>query len=235
MATALARGWKQPVLVSDPATDRAAALVAEVGGEVCDSNTVVAEKADVVFLCHKPAQLLDVGRELDGVANAVVSILGSVTLAEIRTAYTRTSAFRILPNLPVELGQGVVCWPTENGPDIAGIRTVLESLGELVDLPEADIELAMTMSSNAPGWIAYFVEAFVAAGTAHGLSEEMASRLVMKTLSGTAALLEVREGDAERLRLEVCSPGGSTERGVAAMEAAGLPAAVKAAVDAVIG
>ena len=234
MATALARGWQRPVLVSDPMKDRAEALVAEVGGEVADSNLDVAARSDVVVLCHKPAQLSEVAAEIDGTAKSVVSILGSVDLNSIRGAYSSSAAYRVLPNLPVELRKGVLCWPIENGPEGNEVRDLFGEVGDLVELPEADIEVAMTMSSNAPGWIAFFVEAFVAAGVANGLSEDLATRLVMETLSGTAALLEARSGDAERLRLEVCSPGGSTERGVAAMTQAGLPEAVMSAVDAVL-
>ncbi len=234
MASALARGWNRPVIVSDPAIDRSQALVGEVGGTVAENNLVVAAESDVVVLCHKPAQLAEVATEIDGTAKAVVSILGSVSLSEIRSAYTQTPAYRVLPNLPVELSSGVLCWPVENGEAGNPFRDVFAELGDLVELPEADIEVAMTMSSNAPGWIAYIVEAFVAAGVENGLSHEMASRLVTNTLKGTADLLEVRGGDAERLRLEVCSPGGSTERGVAAMSEAGLPSAIRSAVEAVL-
>jgi pyrroline-5-carboxylate reductase len=234
MATALARGWGRPVLVSDPATERANALVSEVGGELAPDNLSVARDADVVVLCHKPAQLAEVAEEIDGVAKAVVSILGSVSLREIRSVYTQSGAYRVLPNLPVEVRQGVLCWPEENGSEGNALRDLFAELGDLVTIPEEQIEAAMTMSSNAPGWIAYVVEAFVAAGTANGLSADLASRLVTQTLIGTAELLGARGGDAEQLRLEVCSPGGSTERGVAAMSAAGLPAAISSAVDAVL-
>jgi pyrroline-5-carboxylate reductase len=234
MATALARGWSQPVIVSDPDQQRAARLAGELEGLALPNNVDVASQADVVILCHKPAQLEEVAAEIDGVAKAVVSILGSVDLETIRGAYTESPAYRVLPNLPVELGAGVLCWPAENGSDGNEIRDYFAKLGDLVEMPESEIEAAMTMSSNAPGWLAFIVESFVAAGAGRGLSQETASRLVVKTLSGTAALLEARDGDAERLRLEVCSPGGSTERGVAAMREARLPEAIQSAVDAVL-
>ncbi|HKH79022.1 MAG TPA: NAD(P)-binding domain-containing protein, partial [Solirubrobacteraceae bacterium] len=56
MARALARGWGRPVLCSDPLAERAAALAGEVGGEALATNTEVAQRADLVVLCHKPAQ-----------------------------------------------------------------------------------------------------------------------------------------------------------------------------------
>src|ERR1051325_8054391 len=57
MARALARGWHRPVLCTDVFADRAEALALEVGGEELASNAEVAERAEPVVLCHKPAQL----------------------------------------------------------------------------------------------------------------------------------------------------------------------------------
>src|SRR5919107_223959 len=57
MATALARGWGEPVLVYDAYRPRAEALVAELGGEVASSHSELAQDADVVLLAHKPAGL----------------------------------------------------------------------------------------------------------------------------------------------------------------------------------
>ncbi|MEI7889034.1 MAG: pyrroline-5-carboxylate reductase [Actinomycetes bacterium] len=234
MAAALARGWGEPVVVSDPVLERAEALAVETGGRALATNLEVAQQVDLVVLCHKPAQLQQVAAELDGNAKAVISILGSVSLAEIRSAYTRTPAYRVLPNLPVEVGKGVLCWPSGNGPDGDPVRALFGRLGHVVDLDEDLIERAMALSSNAPGFLAFVVEAFVDAGVEYGLDRPLATELVMHTLSGTAELLQVRQGDAERLRREVCSPGGSTERGVAALEATGLRDSFKAAVKAVL-
>lgn len=234
MATALARGWQSPVVVSDPNEARARELVAEMGGTVAANNVEVAESVDVVVLCHKPAQLAEVAQEIDGVAKSVVSILGSVTVSEVRAAYPASPAYRVLPNLPVELRKGVLCWPLSNGIEGNAIRDHFAELGRVIELDEAIIEQAMALSSNAPGFLAFVVEAFVEAGVAYGLSTELATELVTATMVGTSALLDARDGDAGRLRREVCSPGGSTERGVAALEAAGLRQAFLDAVEAVV-
>jgi len=65
MASALARGWGDPVLCTDHGSGRAAALAAELGGEAVASNRELAERVDVVILAHKPAQLTDVAYELE--------------------------------------------------------------------------------------------------------------------------------------------------------------------------
>src|SRR5438067_12381767 len=90
MARALARGWGEPVLCTDAGSGRAAALAGELGGEALGSNRELAERADVVILAHKPAQLQAVAAEIAGVAKAVVSIMGRTSQAEVRAAYPGT-------------------------------------------------------------------------------------------------------------------------------------------------
>ena len=108
MARGLARGWGRPVLCTDVLTARAEALVGELGGEVLPSNAELAQRADVVVLCHKPAQLAEVAAEVGPHAKAVASILGGVALAELKAAYPDSPVYRFLPSTPVEVREGVV-------------------------------------------------------------------------------------------------------------------------------
>ena len=64
MARALARGWGDPVLCSDAGSGRAKALAEELGGEALALEPAVAQRADLVVLCHKPAQLAQVAGEI---------------------------------------------------------------------------------------------------------------------------------------------------------------------------
>jgi pyrroline-5-carboxylate reductase len=87
--------------------------------------------------------------------------------------------------------------------------------------------------SCSPAWIALVAEALVDAGERHGLTRDEAGRLVAEAAAGTAELLAGGVAPSE-VRRRVTSPGGLTERGTKALEAAGVPAAFDAAVDAVV-
>src|SRR3954467_7919618 len=110
MATALARGWREPVVVADVDHARAEALAAELGGEAPGSNAYVAARADAVVLCHKPAQLREVAEEIRDRTKAVVSILGGTALADVEAAYPGLPVYRFMPNIPAEVGHGVFCY-----------------------------------------------------------------------------------------------------------------------------
>src|SRR5437867_13245539 len=110
MASALARGLGEPALVSDVDRARAWALAEEIGGEAVDSNRAAAEGADRVVLCDKPAQLAAVAEEIRDTARAVVSILGGTPIAAVEDAYPDRPVYRLMPSIPVEVRQGVVCY-----------------------------------------------------------------------------------------------------------------------------
>jgi pyrroline-5-carboxylate reductase len=238
MARALARGWGEPVLCTDSGSGRAAELAAEVGGEAVASNRELAERADLVILAHKPAQLEAVAAEIAGAAKAVVSLLAGTTQEQVRAAYPGTAVFRVEPNTPVEVGRGVLAFAV---PDAAvdadlqcAVRELFARAGTVVDVPEPLMAVAGACSGVGPAYWALLVEAHVEAAVRKGMPAPLATTLVTETMAGAAALLAARDGDTLRLRRQVTSPGGTTARGLAALERGGVRAALGAAMDAVV-
>lgn len=237
MASALARGWGEPLLVYDVVEERAGALAGEVGGRATASSAELAGEADLVVLAHKPAQLAEVARQTEDRARAVVSILGGTPVGAVEDAYPGRPVYRLLPNIPAEVGRGVFCYAAGvragEGPE----REVLElfaRLGTVIRLDEPLIEPAMALMSCGPAFFAVVVEALVDAGVRHGLEPQDAGVMAVETMGGTAALLAAADLDTAALRRRVTSPGGSTARGLAALERGGLRATLGDAVDAVV-
>ena len=108
MARALALGWGEPVLVCDVLPERAQALAGAVGGEAVGTNVEVAERSDLLVLCHKPPQLESVAASIDGRASAVASILGGTTLHDLHAAYPGIPVFRFIPSVAVEVRTGAI-------------------------------------------------------------------------------------------------------------------------------
>jgi pyrroline-5-carboxylate reductase len=254
MARAMARGWGRPVLCFDPVSDRAEALVAELGGEHLASNAEVAARADLVVLCHKPTQLSTVAAEVAPVAKAVASILATTPLPALQSAYPGLPVYRFLPSLPAEVrcgaivqavssaGGAIVQAPNpvaEDGPGSSHaldtqVSELFAELGTLVAIDDSLVDVAMGLMSCAPAYIALMAEAQVDAGVRCGIPPPQASVLVTETLAGTADLLRNRSHDTLAVRREVTSPGGTTARGLDALERGGLRTAFSDALDAVL-
>jgi pyrroline-5-carboxylate reductase len=238
MARALARGWREPVLCADPIAERAEALADELGGEALAGNEDVARRADLVVLCHKPAQLRTVAEELAPHAKAVASILAATTLSDLRDAYPNVPVYRFMPSLPVEVRQGAVVQAVDVEQDArldGAVSALFARLGTLVVLEDRLVDVAMGLMSCAPAYVALVAEAQVDAGVRRGIPAAQGAELVVQTLAGTAALLRARQNDTLAVRREVSSPGGATARGLDALERAGLRAAFSEALDAVLG
>jgi pyrroline-5-carboxylate reductase len=238
MARALARGWSEPVVCSDSGSGRARALVEEVGGEAVGSNLEVARRADLVVLCHKPAGLGPVASEIAGEVKAVASVLGATPVQALEEAYPSVPVFRLMPNTAVEVRRGVTCYAAASGIPAeleAQVISLFERLGSVITLPEAQMDAATAVSGVGPAYNALLAEAQVDAAVRHGLGAPIAGRLVAETMAGSAALLANRDYDTVAIRREVTSPGGSTARGLAALERGGVRAAFQDAIDAVVG
>jgi pyrroline-5-carboxylate reductase len=232
MARALARGWGEPVLATDGGSGRAAALVAELGGEAMASNAELAEQADLVVLACKPYQLTAIAAEIAGKATRVMSVLGGTDVAALRAALPGAEVYATMPNTPVEVRRGVTIVAAET-PLADDVRELLERVGLVVVLPEQLMGAATATTGVAPAYVALVAEAMVDAAVKHGLKADLAADLVIEVLAGSAELLRARGGDTLAMRREVTSPGGSTARGLAALEQAGLRTAFLDAMEAV--
>jgi pyrroline-5-carboxylate reductase len=244
MARAMARGWARPLLCSDPLAERARALAQELGGEALATNAEVAERADLVVLAHKPAQLRSVAEELAPHARAVASILAATPLSALREAYPERPLYRFLPALPAEVRGGAIVQAADavsrehQGGAHAEldeqVSSLFAELGQLVVLDDSLVDVAMGLMSCAPAYVALVAEAQIDAGVRRGIPAAQAAELVVATLAGTAELLRRRGYDTLAIRREVASPGGLTARGLDALERGGLRAAFSDALDAVL-
>src|ERR1700721_383164 len=181
MARAMARGWARPVLCFDPVAERAQALARETGGEALDSNAEVAARADLVVLCHKPAQLDRIAAEMAPAAKAVASILAATPLSKLKDAYPEIPVYRFLPSLPAEVRGGAIVQASDpNGqpggqPGLADtpidteVRELFAELGTLVVLEDSLVDVAMGLMSCAPAYVALVAEAQIDAGERRGI------------------------------------------------------------------
>jgi len=238
MASALARGIGEPVLVYDVDQAKASALAEALGGEAVASNAELAERADVLVLCHKPKQLEEVAAEVGGRAQVVVSILAATTTEQVAAAYPGASIYRFIPNMPTEVRRGVLCYVAgpgaSDGPEDE-ILSLMGRAGAVIPLDDEPlIEPAMALMSCGPAFMALVAESFAEAGVAHGLDPDDAMRMVVETMGGTADYLAQHDYDAPGLRARVATPGGVTEKGLITLEERGLKDVCRAAVDTVV-
>ncbi|UJA20090.1 NAD(P)-binding domain-containing protein [Thermoleophilia bacterium SCSIO 60948] len=237
MAAAMARGWASApegapaMLFSDNGSGRAARLAAELGGEARGSLDQLAADSDFVVLAVKPHGLEAAAEAMRGHANGICSVLGATSVESLRAAFPDTPVTRCMPTIASELRTGVICHAPLDPADGALGETMLAALGMIgrtIEVADPDLDVATAMMGNTPAYFALFAEALADAGAAEGLDGRLALELVRESMAATARLLE--RLDPATLREQVASPGGSTEGGLAALEADELRAVAAHAV-----
>lgn len=246
MGGALARAAAKSVApkciyLADASAEKAAALAAEIG---CNTAAAaqVAQTCHFIFLGVKPQVMASMLESIAPVLKAraqdfvLVSMAAGVCIADIRKmAGGDYPVIRIMPNIPVSVGGGVILYDaTENvaGSDVTAFRSAMSAAGLVDPLPEKLIDAGSALSGCGPAFVSLFIEALADGAVACGLTRQQATSYACQTLIGTAQMLQKTGMHPGALKDAVCSPGGSTIAGVAALEQGGLRAAAIEAVAA---
>jgi pyrroline-5-carboxylate reductase len=107
---------------------------------------------------------------------------------------------------------------------------LFEQVGEVLQLPESQLDAFLALTSSGPAFVALVAEAMADGAVAAGLPRLQAHHLAQRTLAGTAALLHAQQLHPAQLKDMVSSPGGTTIAGIRALERAGLRSALMEAV-----
>lgn len=140
---------------------------------------------------------------------------------------------RIMPNTPVSLGLGTVLYCTQgvSNPTETYFLALFSKAGTLYPVTEAELDAGGALSGCGPAFVYAFAEALIDGAMECGITQEKALAWTTQTLIGAAQMLK-EHGDPAALRKAVCSPGGTTLAGLAAMQEKGFHDATKAAVAA---
>jgi pyrroline-5-carboxylate reductase len=229
------------LVVSEPDADKAGRLAAAYGCRTADSNAEAAAGSDVIVLCVKPHVAPAVCREL-AMALAdppplLISIMAGVTEAAIQRWLGRTVPLvRAMPNTPVMVQSGAIGLHAGAAASAAQINLAEEilragGLTRWVDA-ESQLDIVTALSGSGPAYFFLFMEALEQAAVDQGLDAETARLLSIQTALGAARMAMESDDSPAELRERVTSPGGTTERAIAAFESGDLDGLVARAVAA---
>lgn len=203
-------------------------------GVLCVSEIVACDGAVVAV---KPAGVVDVCTRLREVGvSRVLSIAAGITTNTMQEALGNSAvAIRAMPNTPALIGEGasVIAGSAAcDSHDLDWAEGILRSVGIVLRVDENDIDAVTAVAGSGPGYVFLMAEAMIDAGVTEGLSREVATALVRQLFKGAGALLAASPLDAETLREQVTSPGGTTAAGLAVFNESGFREIVNKVVQA---
>ena len=247
MASALAEGWCATGAVAADDLyacaahyDRLRARCEERGMHACRDVAELVREVDIVVVAIKPHLIEETLAPLaeDLVAKPVLSVAAGWDSARYEALLPGSRHLSTVPNTPVAIGEGVIaCERTHTLTDDERTRIgeLLSALGEVVEVEGRLLSVAGTVGGCGPAFIAMVIEALGDAAVKHGISRADAYRMVSQMVAGTAKLQLETGAHPGAMKDAVCSPGGTTIKGVAALERAGLRSAFIQAIDAIEG
>ena len=227
LARAAAKDTDNQLLLVNRHPEKAAQLQRQIGGELAD-NARAAREAELLVLGVKPRALPELCGELRPLlagrrpSVTVVSMAAGVSLAELTELLGEGPAIRIMPNTPAAVGAGMILYTCGGGAEPEAFLHALRFAGRFLAVEERLMNTGMALSGCGPA----FVDLFVVGG----LTREDALLLAAQTVRGAAALILESGKHPGELKDAVCSPGGTTIRGVRKLEERGFCSAVIEAV-----
>ena len=235
IARALSKNTKD-ILLSDR-SGKGAVLAKELGCKYADPATVAAE-CEFIFLGVKPQGMEAVLSDLNGILKekkpVLISMAAGLKLSRIEEMLGfPTPMIRIMPNTPVAVSCGMTPYCHNALVTEAQMAEFLQDLsqaGSFDALPEELFDVATALSGSGPAYLYLFAEALADGAVACGLPRDKALMYAANTMAGAARMMQTSQKSPAELKQDVCSPGGSTIRGVEALENQGIR---KAAADCV--
>lgn len=243
-----ASGLAASGLTATNRTERKAAELAKLPGvtsialEISPSGNVdAAAGAGIVLIGVKPAMVPDLLRELTEVlrpGTIVVSLAAGVPTAAFEAILgDKIPVVRSMPNTPAVVGKavtGIAAGAHASEADVATVRELFTTVGSVIEVDESQIDALSTISGSGPAYVFLLIEAFTQAAVNKGFTLAQARLMAEGTFIGAASLLEASSDDPAELRRRVTSPGGTTERAIAVLAAAGLTECFDEATDAAL-
>lgn len=184
------------------------------------SNMVVANTADVLFLCTKPLEYRNV---LDGIApyitpeKLLLSITSSVGTRQLE-AYTCAKVARVIPSITNTAlsGASLITFGSRlHDRDREDLWALLSGISTPVEIEEQDTRISSDIVSCGPAFFSFLFQRFIESAVAETtITEEQATRLMTEMVIGMGRLLEDGRFSLPTLQAKVCVPGGVTGIGL---------------------
>lgn len=246
MAQAIAEGWIQKGTVAGDRIyacaknwDKLCKNAEKYGIHGCKSAEETVAQSDIVVVAVKPYLVEEVLAPVKEQLKEKILISVAVNFP-----YEKFEGFlapgthhlSTLPNTPVAVGEGIILCEEQHSlteEEFAVVKELFEEIALVEVVDTGHMGIAGTLSGCGPAFAAMFIEALSDGAVLHGLPRELSYKLASQMVVGTGKLQLATGRHPGAMKDGVCSPGGTTIVGVAALERKGFRSAVIDAIDAV--
>ncbi len=205
--------------------ERATKLGEALSATVCTSPLEGQSPDDILLLAIKP-QDFDTSLDtlIDFRGKLVISILTGVTTDQLKEAFPDTLVLRMMPNLAVRYGDGIVALAED--PSLISLEDEIEKLfaplGLVRWIPESKFDAITALTGSGPAFVFSMIDAMVDAAIAMGFTSQEGYELVKHMTGGALTTLYESKDLPAQLKWKVTSPSGTTIAGLRTFESEGV-------------
>jgi pyrroline-5-carboxylate reductase len=226
------------IVISDKKSERTAELTSKYG---CQSLALeqIASSFENILLVVKPRDmdslLESIGKTISVGQRVVSFVAGKKTSAIEKYLAEGVAVLRVMPNTPMSVGIGLSAISAgryASREDVKAVEELLKASGKTIVVDESLQDAVTATSGSGPAYFFRFVEAMISGARDLGLSESDAKTLVIQTITGAAAMLNVEGASPSKLRENVTSPNGTTFAALQVFESMDIEGIIKKAMRA---
>ena len=246
MGSALVKGWISAKLIPaskivgiDSDVSQIKKTASQLKIRVTTDASPALKDAQLVILSVKPQNIKEVFAQVGRLIprNAlIVSIVAGISTEQIEKLLPQgCPVVRVMPNTPALLNAGMAAVAGGKRAKPAHVKLVLKlfaAVGKSIQVQEDQMDWVTAVSGSGPAYIFHMIEAMTAAGVKGGLDEKVALELVTQTVYGAARMVQETGKSPEELRVQVTSPGGTTQAALEKMTELGFKGLIEKAMTA---
>lgn len=195
------------------------------------NNILAARSSQIIFIAVKPRIVGNVVSEIKNYVTEdklIISVAACVPINLLEKYFYPKilKIVRIMPNIPVAYGKGVVGWIGNKQIDSNDKKLVKKLLGPLGVIvackDEESLDKLSMISGCGPGYVGYFINNLEKVARRFGFSQKESKKIVEATFLGTLLHLKRTKNSSEDLVSSVATKGGITEEVIKSLESGGL-------------
>lgn len=222
----------------DHHADKLQKLQQDCGLILCASEEELVKKADIIVIAVKPYAVDELLQRIQALVSAdkiVISIAAGVSIAALKK-YISCPVAIVMPNTPAMVGEGctALCFDDKalSEEQKNTVRKIFDCVGTTVILPEDKFAEFSTLIGSGPAFVFYMLEAMLEAAIRLGFKYDEAKQMLEQLFLGSTRLAQANADIPHaKLRLNVCSPKGTTIVGMNSLDKNAVRGAV---IDAVM-
>lgn len=230
------------IAVADITPEASQKCAARLGVQAADTAQELIRRSETVVLAVKPVVfstlLPDISPALRETKPLLISIAAGKTLDFIEKALGFSPALvRVMPNINAKAGAAMSAFcanqhVTQEHKQL--VAQLFGAVGQIRELDESFFPLFGVIAGSAPAFAYLFIDSLARAAVKNGMGKQAALEIAAQTVLGSAKLILESGEHPWALIDQVCSPGGTTIEGIAALQESGLETAIRRAVDAAV-